>query len=87
MPVTVKTGPALKKVMRGRRQVEVEGKTVAELIDRIGLREALCDETGRLRRHYNIHVNYGKEIRLLEGLDTPVADGDTVVILTAIAGG
>jgi molybdopterin synthase sulfur carrier subunit len=87
MPVMVKTGPALKKIMRGRRQVEVEGSTVRELLERLGLQEHLCDGTGRLLRNYNIHINHGKEVRFLEGLETPVSDGDVVVILTAIAGG
>ena len=87
MPVTVKTGPALRKHFGGRRVVQAEGATVRELLDHLGLRQVLCGETGKVRRYFNIHVNYGKEIRLLEGLDTPLGDGDTIVILTAIAGG
>jgi molybdopterin converting factor small subunit len=87
MPVTVKTGAALKQHTGGRRQVQAEGATVGELLDHLGLRAVVCDDAGQVHRYYNIHVNHGKEIRLLQGLDTPVHDGDTVVILTAIAGG
>ncbi|KKM77979.1 hypothetical protein LCGC14_1364520, partial [marine sediment metagenome] len=46
-----------------------------------------CDAEGSVRRHFNIHVNEGEDIRLGEGIDTPLTDGDTVTILSAIAGG
>ena len=34
------------------------------------MRDRLCDETGKLRRHFNLHVNGGEDVRLLQGLDT-----------------
>lgn len=87
MPVTVRTGSALKVLFNGKQTVSAEGKTVGELLDYLKIRERICDNTGKLRRHFNIHVNDGEDIRLLQGLDTPVNDGDTVTILSAIAGG
>jgi molybdopterin converting factor small subunit len=60
---------------------------VGEVLEKLGVRERLCDQEGKIRRHFNIHINEGQDIRLLQGLKTPVEDGDTVIILSAIAGG
>lgn len=46
----------------------------------------ICDETGAVRRHLNIFVN-NSSIRDGEGLDTALAEGDVVTILTAVSGG
>ena len=87
MSITLRTGAVLKNLLDGAQEVQVEGSTVAELLGRLGIRDRLCDEKGNLRRHFNIHVNDGEDIRLLHGLETPVKDGDQVAILSAIAGG
>ncbi len=87
MAVKVKVGAALSALLDGEREVETEGATVGELIQALGMRERLCDGSGKLRRHFNIHVNDGEDVRLIDGLDTPVKDGDAVTILSAIAGG
>jgi molybdopterin converting factor small subunit len=87
MTVTVRTGAALKALLGGQQQRTAEGSTVGELLSTLGVRDRLCDETGNVRRHFNIHINEGEDVRLLGGLDTPVKDGDTVTILSAIAGG
>jgi molybdopterin converting factor small subunit len=87
MSVTVRTGSALKGLLGGRTKVEASGSTVGELLDHLGVRERVCDDTGKVRRHFTIHINEGEDVRLLQGLDTPVADGDTVTVLSAIAGG
>ena len=49
------------------------------------LRERIADDGG-LRRFVNVYIG-GEDIRFLDGLDTPVADGDEVTILPAVAGG
>ena len=41
---------------------------------------------GELNRYVNVYLN-DEDVRVLDGLDTAVADGDTVVILPAMAGG
>ena len=87
MSITLRTGAVLKNLLDGAQEVQVEGSTVAELLGRLGIRDRLCDEKGNLRRHFNVHVNDGEDIRLLHGLETPVKDGDQVAILSAIAGG
>ena len=71
--------------------VEVEAATVGgalrALVERHAeLRRHLYDEGGRLRRFVNVYRN-DEDVRVLDGLDTTVADSDTVVILPAMAGG
>ena len=46
----------------------------------------VCDETGKVRRHLNVFVN-NAHIRDRGGLDTPLAPGDTLFIMTAVSGG
>ncbi len=87
MSITVRAGAALKSLLGGSQEVQTDGTTVGEVVERLSISERLCDDTGKLRRHFNIHVNDGEDIRLLQGLDTPVKDGDTLTILSAIAGG
>lgn len=50
------------------------------------LYRAVCDETGRVRRHVNVYVN---ELHMSErdGLDTVLAPGDIVSLLPAVSGG
>ncbi|MCS6800624.1 MAG: molybdopterin-synthase adenylyltransferase MoeB [Chloroflexota bacterium] len=50
------------------------------------IRERLYDEQGRLHRHVSIFVN-DAEIGQLQGIETPVRDGDHVAVIPAIAGG
>ncbi len=46
----------------------------------------LFSEDGELNRYVNVYLN-DEDVRVLDGLDTSVSDGDTVVILPAMAGG
>ena len=46
----------------------------------------VCDETGAVRRHLNVFVNTA-HIRDLNGVETPLAEGDEVTILPAVSGG
>ena len=87
MPVKVRTGTALKSLLDGRTEVQTDGGTVGALLASLGILDRLCDRPGALRRHFNVHVNDGEDIRLQQGLDTPVKNGDVVTILSAIAGG
>ena len=87
MSIKVRTGAVLKKLFAGQTEVESRGTTIRELLDNLGIREQLCDGDGKLRRHFNIHINDGEDVRLQQGLETPISDGDTVTILSAIAGG
>ena len=51
-----------------------------------GFAERLLDDEGGLRRFVNVFVA-DDDVRFLEGLDTPVPDGETVSIIPAVAGG
>ena len=51
-----------------------------------GLKKHLYNESGALRNFVNVYLN-DEDVRVLDGLDTTVADSDTLVILPAMAGG
>ena len=46
----------------------------------------LFSEEGQLNRYVNVYLN-DEDVRVLDGLDTPVTESDTLVILPAMAGG
>ncbi|MDQ6805070.1 MAG: MoaD family protein [Actinomycetota bacterium] len=90
MSVTVKIPTQLRAATDGEALTTVEGETVGEVLDalysRYGELRSRIAEDGGLRRFVNVYVG-GDDIRFLDGLDTPVADGDEVTILPAVAGG
>ncbi len=51
-----------------------------------GFSDRLLDEDGGLRKFVNVFVD-DDDVRYLDGLDTQVADGITVSIIPAVAGG
>ena len=91
MSVTVKIPTQLRAVTGGEAETTVdEAKTVGEVLDGLyeryeGLRDRIS-EGGDLRRFVNVYVGE-EDIRLLDGLNTVVEDGDEVTILPAVAGG
>ena len=90
MAIEVRIPTILRTYTDGERVVEGAGATVAEVIDQLetdhaGIKERLI-EGAEVRRFVNIYVN-DEDIRFTGGLTTPVGDGDTVVILPAVAGG
>ena len=91
MAIEVRIPTIMRPYTGGERSVEGSGGTVGALIDDLetrhaGLRERLVDEAGGVRRFVNVYVN-DEDIRFTGGLDTALSDGDTVVILPAVAGG
>jgi MoaD family protein len=91
MAVLVKIPTQLRAVAEGASETEVQGATVAEVLNGLyerygGLRERICDEDGSLRRFVNVYLA-GEDIRFLDGLATPVPDGAELTILPAVAGG
>lgn len=90
MAIEVRIPTILRTHTDGERAVEGAGDTVAALIDDLesrhgGFKERVV-EGGEVRRFVNIYVN-DEDIRFTGGLGTAVSDGDTVVILPAVAGG
>ncbi len=91
MSVKVRIPAPLRKLTNDQAIVEVEGKTIQDLLGALdkkhpGLKERICDESGQVRRFVNIFVN-GEDIRFKDGAKTPVAEGAEVSIIPAIAGG
>jgi molybdopterin synthase sulfur carrier subunit len=89
--VTVKIPTQLRAAAAGSTEAQLDGQTVQEVLDglfeRYGeLRERISDEDGSLRRFVNVYLG-GEDIRFLDGLQTPVADGAELTILPAVAGG
>jgi molybdopterin synthase sulfur carrier subunit len=91
MAIEVRIPTILRPYTGGAKSVEGSGSTLAELLGDLdsrhqGLRERLVDEGIGLRRFVNVYLN-DEDVRFLGGLETPVADGDTVTVLPAVAGG
>ncbi len=91
MSVTVRIPTQLRTLAGGAATVAVDGATVAEVLKALdaahpGFGERLFDDGGGLRRFVNVFVA-DEDIRFAGGLDTPVADGTTVSIVPAVAGG
>ncbi|MEE9569700.1 MAG: ubiquitin-like small modifier protein 1 [Candidatus Binatia bacterium] len=91
MSVSVRVPTPLRKLTQGADEVDVQGDTVKALVDDLerkfpGIKERICDESGKIRRFVNVYVN-GDDIRFLQNLETSVRDGDSISIVPAIAGG
>jgi len=74
----------------GVREVPAEGGNVRELLDDLlarfpALRHQLVEDDD-LAPFVNVYVE-GEDVRTLDGLDTPVREGATVILLPAMAGG
>lgn len=91
MAITVRIPTPLSSLTKGQLEVSAEGRNIQDLIEHLGanyagIKERLTDENGVLRRFVNIYVNE-EDIRFLDGMHTALADGDSVSIVPAIAGG
>lgn len=91
MPVVVHIPAPLRLFTDGRAEVQARARDLRSLIEELeadhpGLRRRLCEHNGELRPFVSVFVNK-EDVRFLSGLDTPLADGDEVVIITALAGG
>ena len=87
---TVRIPPTLRPEVGGERQVTAEGGTVRELLDDLidrfpGLRTQLVEDDD-LAPFVNVYVE-GEDVRTLEGIETPVREGSTVILLPSMAGG
>ena len=87
----VRIPTTLRSLAGGSSEVEVAGGTVGEVLQALdaahpGFADRLLDENGGLRRFVNVFVA-DDDVRYLQGLDTPVPDGETVAIIPAGAGG
>ena len=90
MAVEVRIPTILRTYTDGEKAVSGSGATLADLLDDLesrhsGLQARLIDE-GKLRRFVNVYLN-DEDVRFLDGLATPVREGDVVTVLPAVAGG
>ena len=91
MSVVVKIPTQLRAAAGGEAEAQIDGATVQEVLNGLferhqELRVRISDDDGSLRRFVNVYVA-GEDIRFLDGLATPVADGAELTILPAVAGG
>lgn len=91
MIVRVRVPTPLRKFTNGADEVKAQGNTVRALVDDLeskfpGIKERICDETGKIRRFVNVYVN-GDDIRFLQNMETALKEGDAISIVPAIAGG
>jgi molybdopterin converting factor small subunit len=91
MAVSVRIPTQLRNLSGNAGEVTLEGVTVAEVLKALdaqhpGFAERLYDDNGSLRRFVNVFLAE-EDIRFLDGLDTPVTDGQTLSIVPAVAGG
>ena len=87
---TVRIPPVLRPEAGNQRHVDAEGETVRQVLENLvesypGLRSRIFDGDD-LPQFLNVFID-GTDIRLDEGLETPVAAEATVILLPAVAGG
>jgi molybdopterin synthase sulfur carrier subunit len=90
MPIEVRIPTILRTYTGGEKAVDANGATLTALIEDLeanhpGLKDRLLDGPD-LRRFVNVYIN-DEDVRFIGGLEAPLADGDQVVILPAVAGG
>jgi MoaD family protein len=88
---TVRIPKVLQANTGGQAEVEAGGSNVGEVLRALtaahpDTEAQLFGEEGELNRYVNVYLN-DEDVRVLSGLETSVADTDTVVILPAMAGG
>ncbi len=88
---TVKIPPVLRASVGGEKEVGAAGASVGEVLHDLATnhpatQSQLFSPDGELNRYVNVYLN-DEDVRVLGGLETPVGEGDTLVILPAMAGG
>jgi molybdopterin synthase sulfur carrier subunit len=88
---TVKIPPVLRSSTGGEKEVAADGADVGEVLRALARQHPdterqLFAEDGQLNRYVNVYLN-DEDVRVLQGLETPVGADDTLVILPAMAGG
>lgn len=91
MSVRVRVPTPLRKFTNGADEVNGQGNSMKALVEDLeknypGIKDRICDESGKVRRFVNVYVN-GDDIRFLQNLETSLKEGDNISIVPAIAGG
>jgi molybdopterin converting factor small subunit len=87
----IKIPPVLRASTGGEKEVSAEGADVGAVLRALAeshpeTQSQLFGDDGSLNRYVNVYLN-DEDVRVLDGLETPVAESDTLVILPAMAGG
>ena len=88
---TVRIPPVLRPSVGGEKELSAEGSSVAQILQSVvashpETQSQLFAADGGLNRYVNVYLN-DEDVRVLDGLDTAVGEGDVLVILPAMAGG
>src|SRR6185436_9777821 len=91
MAVTITIPTPLRQFAAGQSEIQVDAQTAGDALNQLTsthneLRRHLFNDQNALRNFVNIYVN-DEDIRHMNGPDTPVKDGDTILIVPSIAGG
>jgi molybdopterin synthase sulfur carrier subunit len=86
----VRIPPTLRNEVGGARELEAHGATVGDVIDDLverypPLRSQLF-RNGGLGSFVNVYLG-GEDVRTKDGLETPVDESATIILLPAMAGG
>ena len=91
MAVTIRIPTTLRILTSGEAELDAEEGTVSQIISEVcenypDFQGRLIDDDGNLLRFVNVYVE-DEDVRFLQGLETPVLDGQTISIIPAVAGG
>jgi molybdopterin synthase sulfur carrier subunit len=91
VPIRARIPTALRTKTGGVTEIEVEASDVAEALQRLeaacpDLTPVLRDEAGALRPGVSVYVN-DRHVRYLQGLETPLHEGDEVYVVPIVMGG
>jgi sulfur-carrier protein len=91
MSLTIRIPTQLRTFTGGSGEVQVEAASVGDALKALdaahpGLADRLFDPSGQLRRFVNVFLA-DEDVRFLDGLATPIAEGQTLSIVPAVAGG
>ena len=91
MTITVRIPTQLRQLTGGAGEIPVEAATVGDALRALdttspGFGERIFDDAGGLRRFVNVFLA-DEDVRFLQGLETPVTEGQVLSIVPAVAGG
>lgn len=89
--IVIRIPTPMRSYTEGLKEVEVSAETVGEALCEVvqrypSIKQHLYDEADKLRPYVNVFINE-EEIRTLRGEDTPIKEGDRLMIVPSLAGG
>ena len=88
---TVRIPPVLRPSVGGAKEIDAAGESVGDVLRALteqhpATQSQIFSDGGELNRYVNVYLN-DEDVRVLDGLQTPVGGNDVLVILPAMAGG